>query len=70
MIAINAPVILNQALTVHGEVSIHPGVTQTANTVVARDPANPVPSLQQTVLRCLICVGKEGPICQLGEGDV
>ena len=47
MIAMNAPVILNQALTVHGEVSIHPGSTQTVNTLVARDAAIPLPSLQQ-----------------------
>ena len=38
MIAMNAPVILNQALTVHGEVSIHPGATQgVMSTVVARE---------------------------------
>ena len=48
MIAMNAPVILHQGLTIHGEVSIHPGVTQGVNTVVAWDPANPLPFLQQT----------------------
>ena len=48
MIAMNAPVRLNEALTVHGEVSIQPWATQTVNAIVAQDPANPLPALQQT----------------------
>ena len=63
----NAPIILNQALTVHGEVSKHLGMSQSGNTLVTRDVTMPLLPLRQAA-PSLLESGRGGGSQSAGRG--